>query len=196
MCGRFLLDLDFQELYRQFLLQDQALTEDFRRDVSPTDSTPVIIQSDGCNRLDLMRWGLEGYPSKQLLINARRETLMEKRRFSPLMVRQRCIIPATGFYEWEHQGSAKFRREFRSIGIIPFAGLFESSSRGNRFVIVTMAASGDISAIHDRMPVSFAHTDVPLWLDEKTSPWDAYRCLERQRPDYTQTPHEVQLSFF
>lgn len=196
MCGRYLFDYDFDELYRKFILHEPAANEIRRCEVLPTDAAPVIVSLDGIRMLKFMNWGLAGYQKNQRLINARSETLLLKNRFSKLMDRQRCIVPATAFYEWEKQGSQKIRHTFEIGGIISFAGLYESSELGDTFTIITMEAMGDIAKIHGRMPVALTDDALAQWLDTATHAADAYQELVQQQPQYSLLDQTTQFSFF
>jgi len=103
MCGRFVIELSPELVARFFGL---AETPDLppRYNVAPTQPVPAIREaSDGSRRLSMMRWGLVPSWAKDIgdgLINARCETVNEKPSFRQTFRRRRCIIPASGFYEW------------------------------------------------------------------------------------------------
>lgn len=195
MCGRFLLDADFDELYRKFILHEVDPLEIRRGDILPTEAAPVIIAREGRPVLRFMRWGLSGYQRNQRLINARSETLLQKNRFSRLMDTQRCIIPATAFYEWEKQGRQKLRHTFGDSEILAFAGLYESTSAGEAFAIITMEAEGDIARIHDRMPIALKDSAVSQWISREVAAEEAYKELMKQKPRYAMMDETPQLTF-
>lgn len=121
MCGRYFLDVDFYELYQKIILHESEPRVVYRTgDVLPTDRVPVILAPEGQGVLRAMRWGLSGYAKGQRLINARRETLLQKSRFERLMEGQRCIVPASAFYEWEKQGRRRLRHTFAAEGCSPW----------------------------------------------------------------------------
>jgi len=117
MCGRFVGNFNTQDLFNEmndavsgagFTLElpetDSPLLRNFN--VAPTTAIPILRFSNGVIRLDVVRWGLlpiwSKDPSKGAqMINARSETLTEKPSFRGLVKGHRCIIPMTGFYEWE-----------------------------------------------------------------------------------------------
>ncbi len=196
MCGRYLLDYDFDELYRKFILHEPDSIEFRRGEVCPTEAAPVIVSQGGRNTLKLMAWGLAGYQRNQRLINARSETLLQKSRFSRLMDGQRCIIPATAFYEWEKQGTQKIRHTYGRAGLLSFAGVYETTPLGESFAIITMEAAGDIAKIHDRMPVSLADDAARHWINTEIQADEAYEQLIRQRPEYVRMDQAEQLRIF
>ena len=195
MCGRFLLDADFDELYRKFILHEYDPLEIRRGDILPTEAAPVIVTREGRPVLRLMGWGLSGYQRNQRLINARSETLLQKNRFSRLMDTQRCIVPATVFYEWEKQGRQKLRHTFGGSEILAFAGLYESTSAGESFAIITMESEGDIARIHDRMPLALTDSAVSQWISREVSAEEAYKELMAQKPHYAMRDETPQLTF-
>lgn len=191
MCGRFALTAKPEEIRELLGLLE---LEDFpaRFNIAPTQPILVVVSGDrpyeGSNLPDrravLVRWGLTPGWVKDprdfpLLINARAETAIGKASFRAAMRHRRVLIPASGFYEW-HRGdkengekSQPYWIRPRKGGIIAFAGLMEtwSSADGSEVdtgAILTVKASGPISAIHDRMPVVIEPADFSRWLDCKT----------------------------
>jgi putative SOS response-associated peptidase YedK len=122
----------------------------------------------------LMAWGFPSGPSMPLVINARGETLEDKRLFKDAFVHRRCIVPADGFYEWKKEG--KLRHPMR---ITPqrdqfffFGGLWvrtQEETPRDVFCIITTAANQKMQALHTRMPLILPETNLEQWLDPKTS---------------------------
>jgi putative SOS response-associated peptidase YedK len=124
-----------------------------------------------------VRWGLlpswvKDPRTFSLLINARGETVMEKPAFRAAMKRRRCLIPASGFYEWQADGDRKrpFYIRAKSGTPLAFAGLWETWTGPNgeeleTAAIVTTRANNMLSTIHDRMPVIVPPDAFDLWLD-------------------------------
>ena len=145
-----------------------------RFNIAPTTQIPVIrLREDGQRELIEMRWGLVPLWSRPgdklpLLINARAETVSSKPAFREAFKSRRCIVPASGYYEWQKlPGGAKqpfyiTRRDGLPIG---FAGLWENAKEVHGTVaIVTTAASEETQQIHDRMPVILGKPDFARWL--------------------------------
>ncbi len=149
-----------------------------RYNVAPTQQVPVVREgADGENRLDLLHWGLIPAWAKERgiacnMINARSETLLEKPSFRQAFKYRRCVVPASGFYEWRHEGKQNIPRYIRIRDGLPmlFAGLWESwkSPDGElveSFTILTTVANRLLEPIHERMPVILHPDECGRWLD-------------------------------
>jgi putative SOS response-associated peptidase YedK len=137
----------------------------------------------GTARAFRTRWGwpaplADASPAgRGLLVNARAETLAARPSFREAYRLRRCLVPATGYYEWEKRGRARLPWLFRRAGGAPFvfAALWtpaegEERERGSgahaAFVIVTTAANRLVEPLHDRMPVIFTEAAAcRAWLD-------------------------------
>jgi putative SOS response-associated peptidase YedK len=176
MCGRYALTATPEELQSLFVYLDwQALPP--RYNIAPTQPIAIVRAVRGERRLVLVRWGLVPWwvedPRKfSLLINARGESVAQKPAFRDAMRDRRCLMPASGFYEWR-RGAGKAKQPFwvrpRRRGPIAFAGLWETwSDPGGGAIesgcIVTTSANALIAPIHDRMPVVIAPADFERWL--------------------------------
>ena len=161
MCGRYNLTLSPNELQEFFdLFREPPWSP--RYNIAPTQSVLAIRFDEEATPREpvLLRWGLipswakdETIGSK--LINARGETVAEKPSFRAAFKRRRCLIPATGFYEWQKQpGSTKQPYHITTADGRPFAfaGLWERWTKGPSPVetctIITTAANDDLQAIH------------------------------------------------
>jgi putative SOS response-associated peptidase YedK len=151
-----------------------------RYNVAPTDPIPVvrIDPRDGVRELALMRWGL--VPSwmkekpKAPHINARAETVATAPMFREAFARRRCLIPATGFYEWETRADGKqpWRFVMDDGAAFAFAGVWEYAKIGGEALlsatIVVCPANTLVAAVHDRMPVILPRENYDPWLDDAT----------------------------
>ncbi|MGR3496969.1 SOS response-associated peptidase [Citreimonas sp.] len=179
MCGRFAITLPPDAMAQLFEARpDNDLPDVPNYNVCPTDPVHVIRAEDGARRLVAMRWGLvprwykapnDGPP----LFNARAETVAEKPAFREAARARRCLIPASGFYEWtKDETGARLPWYIRAKDGAPlaFAGLWQDWTRDGESLrsctIVTCAAAGEITAIHHRMPVIVARADWAKWLGE------------------------------
>ena len=131
--------------------------------VRPTDTAPVITES---NTITSLKWGLQTGWGSKLIINARAETLLKKAFFNPL-VNNRCIIPATAYYEWRRAGKSKIKTEIKldKKNIFGFAGLHNNKN----FTIITCAPHDSIKHIHNRMPVILNDLSTQKWLSKSLS---------------------------
>ena len=111
MCGRFTFDIPPELLAAIFGLREvPELTPSYN--VAPTQQVAVVRQVSDHNSLKLMKWGLVPPWSKDpaigsQMINARSETVAEKPSFRHAIMYRRCIVPASGFFDWKHEGRSQ-----------------------------------------------------------------------------------------
>lgn len=166
-------------------LFDAALANDLpdvpNYNVCPTVQVHTLRSAEGTRLLAPMRWGFIPHWYKKpndgpLLINARAETIADKPAFRAACRDRRCVIAATGFYEWSRDGEARLPWYIHRRDGAPllFAGIWQDWDGAQHgggeslrtCAIVTTAANAPMVAIHHRMPVILAPQDVPLWLGE------------------------------
>jgi putative SOS response-associated peptidase YedK len=176
MCGRYTLkDID-PALFARFGVTEALEGLADRFNVAPSQEMPVIVRHDGANHAELMRWGLIPFWSKEPsggLINARSETAAEKSSFRRAFRGQRCIIPASGFFEWRRAqgGNIPYLIRLRDEPYFGFAGLFDEwRPKGGgpsikSYAILTCAANPMMARIHHRMPCILDRADETAWLD-------------------------------
>lgn len=177
MCGRFAVDIPAEVLSETFTLPELPNITP-RYNIAPTQQVPVVREgADGDNRLDLLHWGLIPSWAKDRnvaykMINARSETLLDKPSFRQAYKYRRCVVPASGFYEWRHEGKAKLPHYIRIRDGLPmlFAGLWESwkSPEGEvveSFTILTTGANKLLESVHERMPVILHPAECARWLN-------------------------------
>ena len=179
MCGRFAVTLPQDAMAQLFAarpVNDLPTVPNYN--VCPTNDVHVVT-SDGAERqLGSMRWGFIPHWYKTpadgpLLINARAETIAEKPAFRSAARDRRCLIPASGFYEWTKDEDGNRLPWFIHSAegdVLAFAGVYQSWDKGDAplttCAIVTTGANAPMSKIHHRMPVILAEKDWPLWLGE------------------------------
>lgn len=178
MCGRFAVTLPpdaMAQLFAATPANDLPQVPNFN--VCPTTQVCTVL-NDGGRRLTAMRWGFIPHWYKKpnggpLLINARAETIAEKPAFRAACRERRCVMLATGFYEWTRQDETRLpwyitRKDGEPL---VFASIWQDwgpeDARQRTCAIVTTAANQPMSAIHHRMPVILERKDVPLWLGEE-----------------------------
>lgn len=176
MCGRFALKASPAEVLAYFELDECA---DFSRrfNIPPGTDIPVIRQSpEGRRVLSLLRWGLVPHWAKDprigvKLSNARGETLAEKPSFRNAFERRRCLVPASGFYEWKAAGKLKqpYYISLKSGAPMALAGLWESWTAPDGAVlrtvcVVTTGPNAVMEPIHERMPVIIGPEHWQDWL--------------------------------
>jgi len=186
MCGRFSLTATPDEVRA---LLDYIEQPNFppRYNIAPTQPVAVVTAGSGDRHFKLVRWGLipswvKDPESFTLLINARIETAATKPSFRAAMRRRRCLVPASGFYEWQRGGGKGKTPYWLAPGDgkpFAFAGIWEewSDPRGGEVAtgaILTAEATADIASIHTRMPVVVEPEHYDAWLDtENVKPQEA-----------------------
>ena len=201
MCGRMAITLPHDVTAGMFhALASNDLPDVPNYNVCPTTPVSVVVAQDGVRRLRPMRWGFVPHWYKApndgpLLINARAETIAEKPAFKAACRARRCLIPASGFYEWTKDqagGRDPWYLKARDGAPLAFAGIWQdwemNGDRHRTCAIVTTAANTSISAIHHRMPVILSMENWPLWLGEQGK---GAAPLMQAAPDELLTFHRV-----
>lgn len=182
MCGRFTNDATPERVEKEFKvgkLNPGVFKPRFN--IAPQQMIGAVIESGGERRAESFRWGLIPSWAKDdaignKLINARAETLAEKPSFKNAFRARRCIIPASGFYEWQKKGAGgkqPFYFYLKEKQVFGFAGLWEewldkeSGELVETCTIITTEANAVLEPVHDRMPVILKAEDYDEWLDEK-----------------------------
>lgn len=179
MCGRYCLDENPQALAQRFQLLAAPRLEP-RWNIAPGTAVTTIYTGAQGRTAEAMNWGLAppwALHAGRLArpINARAETLGQRPMFRTALRRHRCILPASGFYEWQTRtgpASARPRKQPWYVhpatgGVFALAGLFEPGD-GNvpaSCCIVTTGANSAMAPIHDRMPAILDDTAARHWLD-------------------------------
>ncbi|MBE2242362.1 MAG: SOS response-associated peptidase, partial [Burkholderiaceae bacterium] len=174
MCGRYVIAYGPEMLVQGFSAT-RVVPFPQRYNVAPQSQVPVVYETrDGERVAELMRWGLVPHWAKDATIgnklnNARAEGIADKPSFRQAVRRRRCIIPASGFYEWqalparEGGGKQPWYISPKAEPLFAFAGLFEAwrpkPEAGAEpadwlltCCIVTTAPNALMAPIHDRMP--------------------------------------------
>lgn len=197
MCGRYRLDIDWTDIVRLYnLTWDGQVPIPYRYNVAPTDRMPIVVVRDGARRLQLARWGLLApwatHPRDGAkCINAKSETAATTASFKVPMVKRRCLVPTTGFYEWR-KGPGKTKTPLwirpREGGVLTVAGLWqpwrhpETGEWLDSYTILTTGANALVAPIHDRMPVVLPPDAWDRWLDPQT-PMDTLTAMLRPAPE-------------
>jgi putative SOS response-associated peptidase YedK len=175
MCGRFYLAAAPAEIKRKFKIDDVGDLVP-RYNIAPTQPSAIVVEAGKVRQLRMARWGLVPSWSRDLslgdrMINAPAETLDDKPAFRTTFHTQRCLVPASGYYEWQTKGTRKqpYKIALRTGAVFAFAGLWdkwtpEIGEPIETFTIITTQASKLVSEVHERMPVIIAPTDYQRWL--------------------------------
>ena len=203
MCGRYALYAETEELIDAFSVVSDAGTPatEPRFNIAPTQAVPVVLRQpgaddpgardDGARRLRMVRWGLvppqwddpnrKGAP----LINARAESIATQPLFRGPFARSRCIVPASGFFEWRRAGGVRqpYFMRHPAGATVAFAAIHarwrrDGSAPISSCAIITVAANAQLKPLHDRMPAILPPAAWDLWLDSGAPP-EAVRELLR-----------------
>jgi len=168
MCGRFTSTASPEELMRLFGVTVLDNLQP-RWNVAPSQAALVVSQTSLQPETSFVNWGLpptgEG---RSLLINARMETVTEKPTFRNAFATRRCLVVASGWYEWSAP-KTPWHVQLADGGVMAFGGLLlrrSGAEKGgeDRFVIMTSAANGDLASIHHRQPLVLAPDNWSRWL--------------------------------
>jgi putative SOS response-associated peptidase YedK len=167
MCGRYTINIGRQRFETVYQIQ-APLEFEPRFNVAPTQAAPVIVQRQESLEVSMMRWGFQRPNQPQPLINARGETIRQLPTFASSFRSRRCLVPATGWYEWQTGGGKKQPYYLSGSDQEPlaFAGIWTPSEIGERFSIITTAANLETSHIHNRQPVIIARDRWQVWLSD------------------------------
>lgn len=166
MCGRYLFTLDqcvemmqiVQEIAQKYGPQAWKPGE-----MRPTVKAPVLVSADGEIRSKLQKWGYQLPHS--LVINARAESEAEKPLFRESIVSKRCVIPSTGFFEWDSQ-KRKYLFTLPGEDALYMAGLYMFRDGIPCYCILTTAANDSMREVHHRMPLVLLKEQVAPWLKQ------------------------------
>jgi putative SOS response-associated peptidase YedK len=193
MCGRygFVPGDTFEERFEVEHTQEPLLPS---YNVAPGASMPVVVRNSP-NRVERMRWGLIPFWAKDpkisyKTINARAETVAASPVFREAFKRRRCLVPASGFYEWQQteRGKLPYFIHLKDMQLFAFAGLYDvwKDAEGNElrsYTIITTIPNELLQPIHNRMPVILHPEDEAMWLDPKMNDTKALRHLLNPFPD-------------
>jgi putative SOS response-associated peptidase YedK len=192
MCSRYFLDADGNIIAYTFSVPANERVRK-RFNIAPTQEAPVIrAAAGGAREVAMLRWGLVPAWAKDLkagtrMINARSEGVEEKPAFRAAVKQRRCVVPASGFFEWQEVPGG--RKQPYAI-TVPEEPLFAFAGRWARwkpragepvetFTIMTTEANEQVARIHDRMPVILPMEALDTWL---TGPLEQARELLRPYP--------------
>jgi putative SOS response-associated peptidase YedK len=210
MCGRYTL-YKVERLRDRYGLDSDELSEALenlgeRYNVSPSQIMPTIRRDEsGDNHVEPMRWGYMPFWAKDFnevfkykTFNARSETMFDRRMWKEAALSRRCLVPATGFYEWKKTPSGKqpFFIHPKDQELFSFAGVWGSwkDAEGNKwhtYSIVTTEPNEEVSDIHNRMPVILSPDEEDLWADPTNTAEQDIAPLMHPYPDNMLELYEV-----
>ncbi len=210
MCGRYYVDEESnEELLRIIRNLDQRLQGEriqapdpnnegthvprkFKTgEIFPTNIAPILSKKDENIVPSAMTWGYKGFQGSNVIINARSESAAEKRMFANDLESKRIVVPASGFYEWEHSGSkTKYYFTSEHEKTLYMAGLSHSYEDEERFVILTTAANESMKDIHNRMPVLLNEDEIEGWLSSREEALSLMKRIPEQLKKTKSSPKE------
>ena len=183
MCGRYYIDdgetvAEMRKIIEEVNMRHHDTPQGSSMktgEIFPTDIAPVLVAEQQSASATLMRWGYPKWQGSGVVINARAETAAERPMFRTSIRRMRCIIPATGFFEWDHTDGhpkTKFLLQRQETPMIYMAGLYsffedKSGTQYSAYVILTVPANASVSPIHDRMPLIIDAGQNDRWLHDE-----------------------------
>lgn len=197
MCGRYYIDDETaREIEKLVRCVDEKLhgkSEGKRSiDIFPTEKAPVIIAGNQKLCCSRKHWGFfqtNKSGKNRVIINRRSESISVQPGFKEFVKRNRAVIPASGFYEWNnlHEKSAFYDKEHGSLYML---GYYQKDICGDRFVIFTQEANTIVRKVHHRMPVLIKQSDIYDFLTNDNT-FDKYLQgsnveLARKQCDYEQ----------
>jgi putative SOS response-associated peptidase YedK len=209
MCGRFTQKAPWEKVKQEFKVDSarHSLIKP-RYNIAPAQTIDVVLETGKERIISQLKWGLIPSWAKDAdignrMINARAETVQEKPSFRDAFKKRRCIIPATGFYEWQKKGSGAkqpFYFYLKDKDVFGFAGLFEEwtdQETGELLetcTIITTEANEVLKPVHDRMPVILKPEDYDEWLDPQENKAEKLRRLLAPYPANEMSSHPVSRS--
>lgn len=182
MCGRFAQFIPSDKIKDEFeIVDDEAPDLPFNFNAAPTDTVKMIVQN-GERKAVPIRWGLVTKWSQGKnfsLINVRDDSFREKKTFNYNLEKERCIIPADGFFEWLKDTTPKtpYFIHLKSGEPLAFAGIYnvlegkdnlkEKGTEIRSAAIITTRSNSYLEKLHDRMPVILPKSRWAEWLDNK-----------------------------
>lgn len=167
MCSRYYVDDDTVcEIEKIVGEIDREMIDRLTGDIYPSQNA-LVITAGTADLKDLkarqMPWGFLTSDDNSLLINARTETVRERRMFRDSILLRRCVIPARGFYEWDaDKNKATFSGGNGTV--LYLAGFYNLFQGQDRFIILTTEANRSVRPVHDRMPLILEEQELRDWV--------------------------------
>jgi len=172
MCGRYFFDLSSNELksyYDHVVLNATAKHIRLGFDeIFPTNYIVTLgLNQDSKVVPEFAQWGFQGFKPGQRMINARSETVEEKKTFSKAFIENRCVIPVSGFYEWDSE-KRKLLFTAGDSDVFYLGGFYRVHKTGAGFetesIIMTTKPNESVSPIHYRMPLITQKDYIREWI--------------------------------
>ena len=202
MCGKYYKDREFipklSTLFREEnITADSELRRELEmagaedgRDINPTDSSVVIFSSGGDITASDMKWGFRDPYHDTLVINARAESVFDRKMFADSIRARRCVIPASGYYEWD-TARTRYKFSIPDGGLTLLAGVYRLELGEPHYTVITTEANSCMKPVHSRMPVTVGQDEIEAWLTDDST---VSGFLSRQPEELTRTQDSGQIS--
>ena len=204
MCGRYGFSIkNAREVYDRFEIKNQSVDLKPHYNIAPGTMQPIVTKHSP-NSLQFMFWGLIPHWAKDTTmsyktINARAEGIESKPTYKKPFRFQRCLIPATGFYEWDKstKPSTPYYFHLKDEALFAFAGLYDlwkdpkDGKEIYSYTIITTVPNDVVAPIHNRMPVILQKEDEEFWLDPDVIEPERLLPLLHPYPSQEMTHHSV-----
>lgn len=191
VCGRYQFTAEQCEEIRRIAQEVQRRRGDGAwtpGEIRPTAAAPVLLADREGVHPELLSWGYQ--LPKSLVINARAESAAEKPLFRESVKTRRCVVPSTGFYEWDEE-KRKYFFTLPGEDALYMAGLYDVREGRPCYCILTTAANRSMAAIHPRMPLILGREQLRTWLEGP-----AESVLRSTPPELEKRPMARQLSLW
>lgn len=183
-------DSEIQQEWERISLGSEGKQRSCRTDISPTDSAVTVYSAGGRLVASKMAWGFRDPYHDTLVINARSESALEKKMFADSIRARRCVIPASGYYEWD-KAKAKYTFSADNGDLVLLAGFYRLELGEPHFTILTAQANCCMAPVHSRMPVTVEKSEIKSWLTDDSVVSDY---LERRQKELIRVQDSGQIS--
>lgn len=205
MCGRAYETYTDDELAMRYLNRKPLRLPAFRPsfNLAPTQESPVVRVVEGKRQIDLFHWQFippweKEFKTRLSTINARSESVFTSNLYKGSILKRRCIVPLSGFFEWKRDGERKrpYAIHLKTESIMSVAGIWTTWRHGDdserhSFAILTTSANSLMKQIHDRMPVILDRADEDSWLDPENQAPERIKNLLKPCPSDHLETYEV-----
>ncbi len=195
MCGRYNFTVEQTEEVIEILekLNAKFQGKEYKTgEIYPTNLAPILIEEEKDVSPTLSNWGFPKFDEKGVIINARAESAFEKKTFRDSLLNRRCIVPSTGFYEWD-DNKRKYLFRMEGTNTLYMAGLYLYYRDEMRFVVLTTEANDSMKDIHNRMPLVIPKKEIKTWIMDNQA---TNELLHRVPPMLIKEATDGQLSLF
>ena len=178
MCGRYSVLTEDEIIEVRSIIREVSLKlardeldgyTEVLAEIAPTNKAPIVTSDSFSLAFELGQFGFERWDGRGVIINARAETVRDKSMFKNRIDNGRCVVPASGYYEWKQPDAGKKKKikhliKDNSGNLLFMAGLWRDGRDGREFVVITKDPVGQVADIHNRMPVMLRTDQLEAWL--------------------------------